>query len=125
MSCTQNPFIHQKGSVVSSIQTVTLDLCSLCFLLRFLYFRFNVTEMNGDEEVTTCSGSEPLKDRDQDIQLAKVSNISSCQELFFKWTPDQMKSENSNKGHLKLSSSFKQFYYFTTKDIFSQFFFMC
>lgn len=120
MSCTQKPFIHQKGLVVSSIQTVTLDLCSLCFLLRFLYFRFNATEMNGDEEVTTCSGSEPLKD-----QFVKVSHISSCQELFFKWTPDQMKSENSNKGHLKLSSSLKQFYYFTTKDIFSQFFFLC
>ncbi|XP_070759887.1 protein shortage in chiasmata 1 ortholog [Enoplosus armatus] len=64
--------------------------------------RFNVTlsEVN-DVEVIPSSNPDSLKNLDQDeyICLLKESQINNpCQESFFKWTTDQMKS-GKNKGH--------------------------
>lgn len=67
-----------------------------------LCFRFNVTlsEMNGDVEVIPSSNSDSLKDLDQEeyVCLLKESQINPCQESFFKWTTEQMKPKNKNKG---------------------------
>lgn len=113
---TENKFIHQKGSVVlHTLNCLTVhnfpSLCFIVFIMISIYicFRFNVTlsEMNGDVEVIPSSNSDSLKDLDQDeyVCLLKESQINPCQESFFKWTTEQMKPKNKNKGDLTFLSN--------------------
>lgn len=89
------------------------SLCFIVFIMISIYiyicFRFNVTlsEMNGDVEVIPSSNSDSLKDLDQDeyVCLLKESQINPCQESFFKWTTEQMKPKNKNKGDLTFLSN--------------------
>lgn len=59
-----------------------------------------LSEVNLD--MIPSSNPDSLKDLDQDeyVCLLKESQINNpCQESFFKWTTDQMKHENEDKGN--------------------------
>lgn len=48
------------------------------------------------------SNGESLKDREQNEYncLFKGSQINFCQDSFLKWTPEQIKTADKNKGAL-------------------------
>lgn len=81
-------------------------------MLKILCSRFNVTLSEVKENVQAIPSSNPesLKDLDQDqyVWLSKESHISDpCQESFFKWTPDKIKSEEETKGDLTFLPALK------------------
>lgn len=66
------------------------------------YSRFNLTpkEGKGDvEEEIPSSDPDSLKVIDQDEDLCESQTDGRCQEVFFKWTTDQMKPGNQNQGN--------------------------
>lgn len=69
-----------------------------------MHFRIdiNLTEKTESAEVLPSSNGESLKDLEQNeyICLVKGSQINFCQDSFLKWTPEQIKPDDKNKGTL-------------------------
>lgn len=62
----------------------------------------NLTNKSEGAEVIPSSSDDSLKELEQDkyIRLVKESQTSFCQDSFLKWTPEQIKSDDENKGTL-------------------------
>ncbi len=71
-----------------------------------------LSELNGDVELIPSSNPDSLKDLDLDeyVCLLKESQVNDpCQESFFKWTTDQMKPGNKNKGNSMFPRALKEY----------------
>lgn len=60
--------------------------------------------------MTPSSNSGLLKDLDQKerVCLLKVSQFDSCQESFLSWTPEQIKPNDDNEGHLTFKTGTRE-----------------